>query len=885
MQHSIRSLWFLLLFGITTTLLAQNPFTGPTVLEDVLEESNGVAFGDYDNDGWVDLYITRANSTDGDAYLNLLFRNVSGTLTKQTIAGVTDLDKTSGSATWGDYDNDGDLDLYVAEAQQGRNGTIHPNTFLLNNGSGSFSVNPAYGVIVSQVEDARMVGWGDYNNDGYIDVFVKRGFIHFFAGDQPEVSSFFANSSGTGSSIPGSIGAITTAGTDNIYKTIQSGLAWCDFNNDGYMDIYSPRGSDKRNALWKNNGTTFVDDTPDPPLRAILTSTQGGSWGDFDNDGDMDLFTATKPESDVKHSYLFTNESTPSTTAFTDVTASKGGPINTDDYYIRGSGWGDFDNDGDLDLLVNATSSQSPVHENPPSRLYENSGSPNYTFSLRTTLDLDDGDGTLGNGKGLAWSDIDNDGDLDFAISRFEEPYLYTNDGTTNKYASIQCVGLTKNVSAIGTQVIVQANIPEQTSSTSQIREISGQTGFASQNDLRAHFGLGTASKIDQIDIKWLNSSGGSARTTNTYTDMPVSKFMVFTEGTTTGTANVIKEQAFMYLIGNTGAAVEFETNTDTDGGTLTITRTNSDPGSAGFSGSATSDDATLVTPNVVSPARYWTIGTTGLTGFTAEVYIDITDVAGIGDADKLVILKRANSGAAWTPINTKRIGNTLYSDANNTSFSEFAIGGDSGDNSLPVELTSFTAVTGNQSIELKWETASELENLGYILEKSIQLDKSFVEIASYKDNVEMLGQGNSSVVNNYSFVDKDVINGQSYFYRLSDISIAGVRTYHSVIEASARQLITGFKLYPNYPNPFNPQTKLRFEIPTDKANTHVNLGIYNSAGKLVYELVSAELSSGVHEFTWNGTNKLGGKQASGVYFARFTASNFVQTHKMILLK
>ncbi|KAA3611286.1 MAG: T9SS C-terminal target domain-containing protein [Calditrichaeota bacterium] len=882
MQHSILKFFILLFFSLTSIISAQT-FSGPTNLDEIAEESTSVSFADYNHDGWVDLFLSRGNASDGTSYDNVLFSNSSGTFSDASLSVITATQRTSGTATWGDYDNDGNIDLYVANAEPGFNGGEPPNNLFINDGAGDFTNNTTFGDIVDDSDDSRVVGWGDYNNDGFIDLYQKRGNI-FFTGEIAQTNIFFRNDAGSGSTRnPSGIGDIITSGgtidgINNAYSNLTGAMVWGDYNGDGYMDIYTARGSTKLNTLWKNNGSgAFVDDTP-ATLRPTQTSTQACSWGDWDNDGDLDLYTGTKPEAGTKHSFIFENTSTTSTTSFSDATA---GDISTDEYYVRGSAWADVDNDGDLDLFTSTMS--DAVFENPASRLYVNSGTPNYTLTMSSTFSLDDGTNTS-NGRGVAFADIDNDGDQDFVVGRFYKPLLYTNTTSNgNSFANIKLVGTTKNISAIGTQIHLFANIPEQTSTTEQMREISSQSGAGSQSDMRAHFGLGTTSKIDSIQVNWLNTSGGAARTRTTYTDMPVGKFMVFTQS---GSASVIKQQAFMYLIGNTGAAVEFETNTDTDGGSLSISRTDSDPGDAGFSGSATSPDASTITPNVVSPAKYWTISETGLTGnFTAEVYIDITGVSGISDADKLVILRRANSGAAWNPINTERIGNTLYSSANLSSFSEFGIGSNSADNSLPVELTSFTAVAGNNSIELNWETASELNNLGYILERTTKQNNTFAEISSYKDNSALAGQGNSSTVNNYSYVDNNVVNGENYLYRLSDISMSGVRTYHSVIEASANQIVTGFKLLPNFPNPFNPETTLRFEIPAEKAYTKISLAVYNAAGELVTEIYSGELSSGVHEFKWSGTNMTGQQQASGIYFARFSAGKFVQTRKLILLK
>ena len=128
-----------------------------------------------------------------------------------------------------------------------------------------------------------------------------------------------------------------------------------------------------------------------------------------------------------------------------------------------------------------------------------------------------------------------------------------------------------------------------------------------------------------------------------------------------------------MYLFGNTGGSVEF-TTADIDGGSLTMLRTNSNPSGTFNGNSAASPDGTTITPDAVYPDRYWTITQNNLTGFVSKVYLDASNLNGLPNLDKVVLLKRSNSGNAWTPLNTERIGNTLYS-SGISSFSEFAIG------------------------------------------------------------------------------------------------------------------------------------------------------------------------------------------------------------------
>ncbi|MCB9210962.1 MAG: VCBS repeat-containing protein, partial [Ignavibacteriales bacterium] len=219
-----------ILFFISINIFAQNPFSTPTILPGAnTDMSQAVIFGDYDNDGWTDLYVSKGSDL-GNSFLNLLYKNTSGSLTKQTVSGITDILEVSGSASWGDYNNDGYLDLYVANALNKKNNLFFGNS---NGGFVNKTNDNSLGPIVNSLEDSRHVGWGDYNNDGYIDVFVKRA-----NGLGQDYSSFFENINGTSSvqKNEAQIGAIVTSSGD-IYKSLGATFGWCDYNNDGYLDI------------------------------------------------------------------------------------------------------------------------------------------------------------------------------------------------------------------------------------------------------------------------------------------------------------------------------------------------------------------------------------------------------------------------------------------------------------------------------------------------------------------------------------------------------------------------------------------------------------------------------------------------------------------------
>jgi len=208
-------------------------------------------------------------------------------------------------------------------------------------------------------------------------------------------------------------------------------------------------------------------------------------------------------------------------------------------------------------------------------------------------------------------------------------------------------------------------------------------------------------------------------------------------------------------------------------------------------------------------------------------------------------------------------------------------------DVSLPVELSSFTAQVLNGQIMLEWTTQSELNNLGYIIERSTIAEGPFREIASYNEQKTLKGQGNTATATNYTFYDIDILSGCIYHYQLISVDFDGSKSTYGPVYCSLfskdMQIATDdgipvkFALHQNYPNPFNPKTIINYELPTKNA---VELIIYNLRGQKVVTLVSKIQQVGSYQIEWNASGISG-----GVYFYRIQAGDFVQVRKMILLK
>ncbi len=204
----------------------------------------------------------------------------------------------------------------------------------------------------------------------------------------------------------------------------------------------------------------------------------------------------------------------------------------------------------------------------------------------------------------------------------------------------------------------------------------------------------------------------------------------------------------------------------------------------------------------------------------------------------------------------------------------------DLNDVSLPVQLASFTAESVRGHVVLKWQTQSEIDNLGFNILRSESKDTPFEKI-----NAEIIeGAGNSTSPIDYSFVDDRVQAGHTYYYQLQDINIRGHAAYHGPVSVfvEAAVLPEKFFLEQNYPNPFNPSTTFSYGLPEQ---TNVLLRIFNTRGEMVRTLVHADQPADFYTVIWDGTSDSGARLPSGIYFCRLQAGTFSQIRKMAFTK
>ncbi|MBX2875288.1 MAG: CRTAC1 family protein [Saprospiraceae bacterium] len=470
----------LLLTLISYTSWAQAHFTKVeqgTVVEKP-SDSRSVNFVDVNNDGWEDLFISNGPSSGQHNFLYI--NQGDGTFTSLTDDPIVQDGAKSDGATFADVDNDGDLDAYVVTwyGQQ--------NYFYRNQGDGSFLLDKDP-VLTTKGTYSETASWGDVNNDGWLDLFLTN------SEGKNKQNQLFLNQNGNHFQ--------STETPANQTKTLSRSVNWIDINKDGKSDLFITNEGKSPNELYLNSGKApFFLPEQQEIWGELPTGSMSASWGDVDNDGDLDLFLANAGYYQEINNQLLLNDGKGN------FTQKRGSTLSQDGGCSYGSAFGDFDNDGDLDLIVANGFCKSKLEN----WLYQNDGKGNFT-RLPTALPNMASHCSFG----LAWGDINNDGFLDLAIANCQngknqaQPVndLYLNNGNTNHWLKIKLEGTASNRSAIGATVRVLTKGGKW-----QMRHINTQSGYCGQNSLIAHFGLGSSKKVRKIEIIWPSGKRTSMR-------------------------------------------------------------------------------------------------------------------------------------------------------------------------------------------------------------------------------------------------------------------------------------------------------------------------------------------------------------------------------------
>jgi|GEM_PF-576159 len=441
-------------------------FTG-RITKTYFETFGSATWGDYDNDGWQDLFVANRsrhflyrNTGEGPGNEVAFLSMAAGPLVQH------DFNNHPGAAAWVDTDNDGDLDLFIPNGSgiSGGDESLQDRLYR-NDGNGAFT-RMTEGPLANSTQRSHQGAWGDYDNDGRVDVFTANGYG----------GTLYHNEGNN---------AFAVAGRQPAPNNGSRHAAWCDYDNDGDLDLFSAGYYGANLYVGNNNGRGEFTDATVLEGTAVNFSFDGFSFGDYDRDGWMD-FVATGGTGCV----LYRNQGKGAGGAvlFAPVTPN---PLQVAGQNPTSSSWGDYDNDGWPDLLVTFGNEQENV-------LFHNDGKGSFTQVTGEPVAA-----TKGNAQAATWVDYDNDGDLDLFVGDRHQSWgesrnkLYQNNGTQHNWLEVKLAGVVSNAAAIGARLKVFAG------GRVLVHDLATSSGRDAGNPLVAHFGLGEAVQADYLKVEW----------------------------------------------------------------------------------------------------------------------------------------------------------------------------------------------------------------------------------------------------------------------------------------------------------------------------------------------------------------------------------------------
>lgn len=469
--------------------------------------AGGMVADDFDNDGFLDLVYSSVDTCES---LRFYHNNGDGSFTERTQAAKLDGQFGGINLVQTDYNNDGWLDLFVM-----RGGWDYPmrNSLLKNNQDGTFTdVTAASGVDTGAFR-THSATWADYDNDGFVDVFIGHEF---------DKSQLFRNrGDGTFEEVS------AKAGVDRVAFT--KGATWGDYDNDGYADLYVSNFGEENFLYHNNRNGTFTDVAKLLQVSKPIMSFPCWFF-DYDNDGLIDIFVSSfmpsvtevargyiglPPQAETMKLYKNTGKGT-----FLEVSKATG--LNRV-VPSMGANFGDLDNDGYLDFYLGtgAPSFAALI----PNIMFRNQGGKSFVDVTTST-----GTGHLQKGHGVAFSDLDNDGDQDVSINiggaapgdNYNKA-LFANPGHGNNWLSVKLTGVKTNRAAIGAKIkVVLQDTAGRLSSRYRVVSSGGSFGASTLNQ---SIGLGKATRVKSLEIFWPTSN-----TRQVFHDLEVNQFIEIQE-------------------------------------------------------------------------------------------------------------------------------------------------------------------------------------------------------------------------------------------------------------------------------------------------------------------------------------------------------------------
>lgn len=489
-RHRFRLSWLLsslLAAGLASAARAETTFTNQAsdILGGAALNARSASLADVDNDGDLDLFF-QGSSGARQLYRNNVVGSGNGTLGYTNITSTLPSGSSaigdSWSAAWGDYNGDGFVDVFVGQTNSGASGDV------LRNGGDAFA-NVSAAVGLNDPGFHQNVAWGDMNNDNRLDLIIGM--------EGPEKHQIYLQEAD---------GHFTPVGAASNFQqnwgTKAYGMAIGDTDDDGDLDVYISTcngGVNLRNNFYENQlaqtGTLSFIDIADSNGTQNMPNSYHSEFVDFNDDGKLDLFMVGADQQETR---IFRNDGG---NQFTDVAEILGHDLLSDTAGdLNGGKAVDYDNDGDLDLFMHDNLNVNG--SNQARKLYRNDG--NWNFTDVTTLA-----GIASTNEGAydsTWGDLDLDGDQDLVAatnSLFPERVFLSNAAENgNHWLYLQLGGSRDNTSAIGATVYATINVGTPEERTLR-REANTNAGTFNQSDVPVHFGLGATTLIDELRIVW----------------------------------------------------------------------------------------------------------------------------------------------------------------------------------------------------------------------------------------------------------------------------------------------------------------------------------------------------------------------------------------------